>query len=91
MSDKVLLQIDACRNCGSTGRINEQIGLLAKQNGWTSYIAHSARYVNQSKLKSIQIGSKLEEYWHILETKILIIMAYLLLSQLKDLLTRFKK
>lgn len=69
MPKKVLLQIDACRNCGSTGRINELIGLFAEQNGWTSYIAHSARYANLSKLKSIQIGSKPEEYWHALETK----------------------
>ena len=70
MSNKILLQIDACRNCGSTGRINEQIGLLAEQNGWTSYIAHGSRYVNPSRLKSIQVVSKLEEYWHAVENKI---------------------
>ena len=70
MSNKILLQINACRNYGSTGRINEQIGLLAEQNGWTSYIAHGSRYVNPSRLKSIQVVSKLEEYWHAIETKI---------------------
>lgn len=68
--NKVLLQIDACRNNGSTGRINEQIGLMAESNGWASYIAHGARYVNPSKLKSIQVVSKIEEYWHAIETKL---------------------
>lgn len=68
--NQILLQIDACRNYGSTGRINEQIGLLAEQNGWTSYIAHGSRYVNPSQLKSIQVVSTLEEYWHALESKI---------------------
>lgn len=67
---KVLLQIDACRNNGSTGRINEQIGLLAEKHGWTSYIAHGARYANPSQLKSIQVVSKIEEYWHAIETLI---------------------
>ncbi len=67
---KILLQIDACRNYGSTGRINEQIGLAAKKNGWVSYIAHGSRYVNPSELKSIQIVSKVEEYWHAIETKL---------------------
>lgn len=70
MSNKILLQIDACRNNGSTGRINEQIGLLAEKHGWTSYIAHGARYVNSSQLKSIQVVSTLEEHWHALESRI---------------------
>lgn len=68
--NKVLLQIDACRNSGSTGRINEQIGLIAERYGWTSYIAHGARYANPSKLRSIQVVSKIEEYWHAIETKL---------------------
>lgn len=35
-----------------------------------SYIAHGSRYVNPSELKSIQIVSKVEEYWHAIETKL---------------------
>ena len=35
-----LLQINTVCNSGSTGRIAEEIGLLAMQNGWKSYIAY---------------------------------------------------
>lgn len=68
--EKVLVQIDACRNYGSTGRITEQLGLMAKKLGWSVYIVHGSRYVNPSQLRSIQVVSRWEEYWHALETKL---------------------
>lgn len=60
----ILLQINTTLNYGSTGRIAEQISLLAEKKGWDCYIAHGARYVNRSQFKSIQIGSKLENLIH---------------------------
>lgn len=59
-----LLQINTTLNSGSTGRIAEQISLMAEDRGWNCYIAHGARYVNSSQIKSIQIGSKLGNIFH---------------------------
>lgn len=59
-----LLQINAALNRGSTGRIAEQIGLLAIEQGWEVYIAHGARYTNKSNLKTIQVVTKTEEKLH---------------------------
>ena len=59
-----LFQINATLNCGSTGRIAEQIGLLAQQNGYEVYIAHGSRYKNPSQLHSIQVVTPLEERLH---------------------------
>lgn len=52
-----LLQINATCNWGSTGRIAEQIAILAEEHGWDCYIAHGARYVRKSSIKTIPIGS----------------------------------
>ena len=64
-----LLQINVAVNYGSTGKIAEQIGQLAMQRGWDSYIAHG-RYINPSKSKSIQIGCKFDWIYHALMTRI---------------------
>lgn len=61
---KTLVQINTTLNSGSTGRIAEQISLLAEKNGWTCYLAHGGRYVNKSKLKTIQVSSKWDNYVH---------------------------
>ncbi len=60
---RVLLQINVTANWGSTGKIAEQIGLLAMESGWDSYIAYG-RMQNPSKSKLIKIGSKWDVYWH---------------------------
>ncbi|MCF2660286.1 glycosyltransferase [Parabacteroides distasonis] len=60
----ILLQINTTLNSGSTGRIAEQIALLAESKGWTCYVAHGCRYVNESKVKHIQIGTKIGNYIH---------------------------
>ena len=61
---KKLLQINSCVGVRSTGRIAENIGLSAQKRGWETYIAHGARYVGNSTMKTIQIGHKLSEYIH---------------------------
>ncbi len=63
-----LLQINSALNKGSTGRIAEQIGVLATQQGWKVYIAHGARYTNNSNLSTIQIVTKAEEKLHAVES-----------------------
>lgn len=65
---KTLVQINVSLNQGSTGRIVEEIGLLAKGTGWDSYMVHGARYMNPSKLHSIQVDSKNDEYLHYIKT-----------------------
>ena len=59
-----LVQIDSCLAKGSTGRITEAIGAIMKQQGWDCYVVHGARYIGKSKLKSLQVVSKLQEYLH---------------------------
>lgn len=43
---KILLQIDACLNSGSIGRITEDIAKMAMNQGWECCIIHGSRYVN---------------------------------------------
>lgn len=62
-----LVQINTTLNSGSTGRIAEQISLMAEHRGWDCYIAHGGRYVNKSHFKSIQISSKVDNIIHAFE------------------------
>ena len=59
-----ILQINVACNWGSTGRIAEQIGVLAQKNGWDAYLAHGARYVSDSRLKTIRVSRPFEEKVH---------------------------
>lgn len=59
-----LLQIDSCLGILSTGKITESIGRLARNKGWDCHIAHGARYVGKSQMKSMQVVSKSGEYMH---------------------------
>lgn len=52
-----LLQINSTANSASTGRIAEQIGVIAMAEGWKSYIAFG-RSANKSQSTIIKIGSK---------------------------------
>ena len=63
-----LLLINSALNTGSTGRIAEQTGILAKQQGWDVYIAHGARYTKSSALKTIRVVSKSEEILHAIQS-----------------------
>lgn len=64
-----LLQINSTANWGSTGKIAEQIGELAIQHGWQSYIAYG-RSCNTSSSELIKIGSKLSQAWHLLISRL---------------------
>lgn len=59
-----LLQINSTQNYGSTGRIAENIGILANENGFDTYMVHGPRCVNPSALKSICTESSFEEKVH---------------------------
>lgn len=58
-----LLQINSAANSGSTGRIAEQIGKLAIDAGWGSYIAYG-RDRNASQSQLIKIGRDKDVYLH---------------------------
>ena len=61
---KKIVQINVACNYGSTGRIIEQLGILAQKRGYESYIFHSARYAYKSAHQSFCFGSLLDEYLH---------------------------
>lgn len=65
-----LLLINVALNCGSTGKIVEGIGGLAISQGWDVYVAHGARYVNQSSLKNYQVTKKAGEILHYIESSL---------------------
>ena len=64
-----LLQISIEVNSGSVGRIAEQIGQTAIQQGWNSFITY-ARNNLQSQSKTIKIGNKFDVYWHGINTRL---------------------
>ena len=66
---KSLLQINTVVNSGSTGRIAEEIGNLAIENGWNSYIAYG-RNERPSKSNLIRIGTDLDVKLHGLKTRL---------------------
>lgn len=61
-----LVQINVASNCGSTGRIAEQIGGLVKAKGWESYIVHAQRYSRPTALADISTSYSLAEKTHYL-------------------------
>lgn len=86
----VLLQITIESNKGSVGRIAEQIGEAAIDNGWSSYITY-ARDSNSSTSKLIKIGSKFDMYLHGLETRIFDNHSFSSRSATKDLISTIKE
>lgn len=60
----ILLQINPAKNVLSTGKIVEQIGMLAEENGWKCYIASASRYTRSGKIEHIKIGGIVSEYFH---------------------------
>ena len=66
-----LLQITVTVARGSQGKIADQIGKLAIDNGWESWIAYSAYWgCAETESKLIGIGSKADFYEHALETRL---------------------
>lgn len=66
---KTLLQINVVANCGSTGRIAEEIGMKAINQGWKSYIAYG-RKSGVSKSNLIKIGDKWDIRKHVLKSRL---------------------
>lgn len=66
---KTLLQINTVVNSGSTGRIAEEIGQTAMNNGWKSYIAYG-RGERPSQSKLIKIGTDWDIKIHGLQTRL---------------------
>ena len=60
---KVLI-VNTTLNVGSTGRIAEQIAIKATESGCECYMAHGGRYIGNSKFTSIQVSSRLDNYFH---------------------------
>lgn len=58
-----ILQINSTANSASTGRIAEQIGQLAIDAGWDSYMAYG-RSGNASRSNLIRIGRKKDTFIH---------------------------
>src|SRR5690606_12060234 len=63
-------QINTVINSGSTGRIAEDIGSMAMDQGWDSYIAYG-RNDRPSRSKKIKIGTNLSIRYHVLLTRLL--------------------
>lgn len=65
-----LLLVNCDSNWGSTGRITNQIGLLAQSKGWNVCVAYG-RESNPTSLQTIFVGSRWGVYEHYLEHKLL--------------------
>lgn len=63
-----ILQINAAKNCGSTGKIAEQIALLTQDHGWKAYIAHGYRYDRGGEVEGIAVTDKWGEYLHLVRS-----------------------
>jgi putative glycosyltransferase len=66
----VLFQINVTANSGSHGKIAEDIGLLAIDKGWESYIAYG-RSAGESKSRLIKIGSYFGILKHVIYSRFL--------------------
>lgn len=66
---KTLFQINITANCGSHGRIAENIGKLAISRGWESYIAYG-RTAQPSQSHLIKVGNMYDEYLHGIQSRI---------------------
>ena len=56
-----IVQINTALNCGSHGRIVEQISHVGAGRGFDTTIVHGARYVNKSQFADIQTTTKNQE------------------------------
>lgn len=65
---KRIVQINSAINCGSTGKIAEQIGKLAMKQGWECFVAHSHRYSRDTELTDISTSRNIDEKIHYLAT-----------------------
>lgn len=85
-----LLQINSVVNYGSTGRIAEEIGISAINQGWNSYIAYG-RKKGLSKSKVIKIGSPMDIRLHGLATRLLDRHGFASAMATRHLITRIEE
>lgn len=85
-----LLQINTVVNRGSTGRICEEIGLMAQLKGWESWIAYGKRNP-ESKNHLIRIQGKLGFLWHVLLSRLFGLHGYGSYFATKRLVRRIKQ
>lgn len=64
-----LLQINTSANRGSTGKIAEQINIMAQQEGWETWIAYGRRAM-PSMSGLIHVGNKAQVYEHYFEHRV---------------------
>ena len=64
-----LLQINSVANQGSTGKIAEQIGRIAIQHKWESYIAYG-RGTPKSESHLVRIGNNADICFHVLQSRL---------------------
>lgn len=64
-----LLQVNVSANFASTGRLAEDLGDVALNAGWKSYIAYG-RACRPSNSELIRVGNKLDIYAHLLKTRL---------------------
>lgn len=64
-----LLIINVSANTGSTGKISEDIGLIARQSGYEVRMAYGRKAVN-SQLTLWRIGHKWDYLWHGVESRL---------------------
>lgn len=69
-SQPVLLQINVSANRGSTGKIAEQINMMAAGKGWKTFFAYG-RSANPSQSELIRIGSDFNVREHGMESRLL--------------------
>lgn len=68
-SPRTLLQINLSANVGSTGRIAEEIGKEAMEQGWRSVIAYG-RFAGSSESELIRVGNGFDIKEHLIETRL---------------------
>lgn len=69
MGKPVVLQLNVTANWGSTGKIAEQINLVAQRQGWETFIAYGRNCIS-SQSKLIRVGSMLQVYEHYAEYRL---------------------
>lgn len=87
---KRILYISGALNFGAPGKIVEQIGLLAEQNGYEVLVAHSTRNENPSQLPHFAVTTKNQEIFHAAGAKFFDLHGLLSIRQTEKLVRRIQ-
>lgn len=87
---KRILYISGALNFGAPGKIVEQIGLLAEQNGYEVLVAHSTRNENPSQLPHFAVTTKNQEIFHAAGAKFFDLHGLLSIRQTEKLVKRIQ-